>query len=72
MNKYETGSYLLILFDKHGSKLTEVKPESFSLAEKLGEEAIMHPPNASYVITRTLKNSVDTAWPWNTIPEEHE
>ena len=64
-NKYETGTHIVLLFDKHGSALESKKHDNFSTAKTYGEDAIKNPPAASFVITRTVFNSIDNSYPWN-------
>jgi len=72
LNKYETGSYLVTLFDKHGSKISGTKFPNLHESEKFAKEMITTPPEASYVIQRTVQNSQDQANPWNTRPKIRE
>lgn len=69
-NKYKTGKFHIHLFDRHGTRADTRMAESFIAAEQEGDELIKVPPYASYVITRVLKNTLDTAWPWDV--KDHE
>ena len=70
MNKYQTGSYHLHLFDKFGSLYETHYCENLTESKKIGEVAIASPPCASYAITRVLANSIDTAYPWD-VPADY-
>lgn len=61
MNKYETGAYVLTLFDRYGTKVeTRVLGNSGLLAaQKEGETEIKEGNCDSYVIKRILHNSKD-------------
>lgn len=65
MNKYETGSYHLHLFDRHGTKTKTMSHRSYIAASRAGEELTARPPYASYAVTRVIINSLDTAYPWH-------
>lgn len=69
-NKYETGTHIVLLFDKHGSVIESKKHGNFSDAKAYGIEETQAPPAASFVITRTVFNSIDNSYPWNCKQEE--
>lgn len=62
--KYETGSYTVLLFDRHGTKQDSRKAPNAVEAKRIGETAITAPPHASYVILRVIANSQDNWYPW--------
>jgi hypothetical protein len=64
-NKYETGTYLVLLFDKHGTQIGTEKATNFISARELGREKTKEPPAASFVVTHTLFNSIDNSDPWS-------
>ena len=64
-NKYETGKYLVMFYDVHGTKQNAVPADSFTAAEEIGDKGISQPPYASYVVVRVIKNSLDNAYPWS-------
>ena len=64
-NKYTTGCYHLMLFDKHGTRADFRLRNSFVEARDEGEKLIKKPPYASYAVMRVLANSVDRAYPWS-------
>lgn len=67
--KYESGTYLVLLFNKHGTQVASHKVLSLEGAHYLGKARIRMPPAASYVIMRTMYNSIDAYFPWQ-VPED--
>ena len=63
-NKFETGKYLVFIYDPYGTKQATVKADSFIDAVRKGTDMTLNPPLASYVILRVLANSLDNANPW--------
>lgn len=71
-NKYRTGKYQVLLFDKHGTQNHSIKAENYISALAIGEMNIQAPPHASFVVIRTLFNSLDLANPWSCRDETKE
>lgn len=61
MNKYETGTYVLVLFDHYGTKKeTRLLGNSgLIVAQKEGQRAINEGDCNSFVVYRILHNSKD-------------
>ena len=65
MGKYQTGLYILILFNDVGTRLNSSLHESFTAAKINLESYLKEYPKHSGVITRVLYNSAITtpvAW----------
>jgi len=67
--KYETGRYLVLCFNKHGTQVGTHKAETYTQAHAIGKERTSRPPAASYVVTRVMYNSLDAYYPWQ-VPED--
>jgi hypothetical protein len=63
-NKYKTGDYIIWLFDVHGTKQETLNATSLLEAMKIGRQQTEKPPHASFIVMRTIHNSLDTAYPW--------
>ena len=61
MNKYETGTYVLVLFDHYGTKKeTRLLGNSgLIVAQKEGQKAVNEDYCNSFVVYRILHNSKD-------------
>lgn len=66
MSKYETGKYVLTLFDERGAKKEQFQLENEGLlaAQKLGYEHIREGRCHSFNIHRNAYNSLDPKGPW--------
>ena len=65
MNKYETGLYQALIFDKYGSKLDIMSAVNFTQAEQIGKDILEEDCRAtSYVIVHVLQNSLDVRRRW--------
>lgn len=66
MSKYETGKYVLTLFDNRGAKIDQVQfdDEGLLAAQKVGYECIKDGRAHSFNIHRNLFNSLDPKGPW--------
>lgn len=61
-NKYETGIYIITIFDKYGTKINSIFQSEGGLirAQIEGEQLIKEMDGChSFVITRVLHNSLD-------------
>lgn len=65
MNKHNTGSYLIYLYDKYGTKQETLSAASLTEAQTLGDRGISQPPYASYTVVRVIINTLDKAYPWS-------
>ena len=66
MSKYETGKYVLTLFDNRGAKKEQFQLEYEGLldAQKKGYELLREGRAHSFNIHRNLFNSMDPKGPW--------
>lgn len=64
--KYETGSYHVLFFGKHGTPTDRVTVDTYQEAHSVGRSKTKSPPHASYVVLRVMFNSMDTYYPWET------
>lgn len=55
-NKYHTGSYLVFLFDRYGTKTDSVAANSYTEGKEFGEANC---GDGSFVLVRTVYNSLD-------------
>ncbi len=72
MTTYVRGEYHLHLFDRHLKKIKTIDHLAFMPARAEGEELILKPPYASYVVTRVITNSNDRQYPWTLSVTEEE
>jgi len=63
-NKYKTGDYTIWLFDVHGTKQATLHATTYVDAMVLGRLQTSKPPHASFIVMRSIHNSLDTAYPW--------
>jgi len=59
MHKYDQGAYTILLFDLKGRKTGEAYAQTLVDADDLGREH--EAQGGSYVVTRAIKNSADSA-----------
>jgi len=59
MHKYDQGAYTILLFDLKGRKTGEAYAQTLDESEDIGREH--EAKGGSYVVTRTIKNSSDSA-----------
>lgn len=66
MSKYETGKYVLTLFDERGAKKEQFQLDSEGLlaAQRLGNECIKEGRAYSFNVHRNVFNSMDAKGPW--------
>jgi hypothetical protein len=66
MSKYNTGEYVLTLFDTRGTKIDQFPVEGGSLmkAQTKGYELIECGKCASFNVARNVFNSLDPKGPW--------
>lgn len=66
MSKYETGKYVITLFDERGAKKEQFQLESEGLlaAQRLGHECIKEGRAHSFNVHRNVFNSMDAKGPW--------
>lgn len=56
-NKYQTGSYIVIVFDKYGSKVDDHPGIATKVeADQIGEQS---KGDGSFVVLRVVTNSID-------------
>jgi hypothetical protein len=61
VNKYQTGNYAVLLFDRYGTKLDTLTLDAGGLltAQAAGHKAVADGLCASFVVIRMLYNSLD-------------
>jgi hypothetical protein len=66
VNKYKSGNYAVLLFDRYGTKLeTRILDEGGLLtAQEEGHKAVAEGVCASFVVIRMLYNSLDKENRW--------
>ena len=58
-HKYTTGDYMVLMFNAYGSRVAERKETSWIRSKLRGEEWVEDARAASFVIIRTVYNSLD-------------
>ena len=58
-HKYRTGDYIVLLFNHYGTRIAERRETSWIRSKLLGDEWVGEAKAASFVIIRTVYNSLD-------------
>ena len=62
MPKYATGSYSITTFDQYGTKLATAPCSNATACMTIGDDLIARGDAFSYIIQRTIINSLDNLW----------